>query len=220
MVATKMGRRANPHVASAFTRDNLRAWNDRSRENLGVDTLDLVQLHCPPSGDVSSDALFDTLDEMVDEKRMAAYGVSVETCEQALSAIRRPNVASIQIILNAFRRKPLEEVLPAAHDAGVGIIARVPLASGLLAAATTRPRRSAPTTTARSTGTASRSTSARRSAACPSRSVSRPRTSSPRSRRKAQPPPSSRCGGSSTSPALHLARCGGEVRRSGREWRL
>jgi aryl-alcohol dehydrogenase-like predicted oxidoreductase len=132
MVATKMGRRANPHVASAFSPDNLRAWNDRSRENLGVDTLDLVQLHCPPPETYTSDALYDILDEMVDEKRMAAYGVSVETCDQALAAIQRPNVASIQIILNAFRRKPLENVLPAAREAGVGIIARVPLASGLL----------------------------------------------------------------------------------------
>ncbi|WP_255954986.1 aldo/keto reductase [Streptomyces odontomachi] len=132
LVATKMGRRADPHEPAAFTLDNFRAWNDRSRENLGVDTLDLVQLHCPPTPVFSSDAVYDALDTLVDEKRIAAYGVSVETCDEALAAIARPNVASVQIILNPFRRKPLERVLPAAREAGVGIIARVPLASGLL----------------------------------------------------------------------------------------
>jgi aryl-alcohol dehydrogenase-like predicted oxidoreductase len=131
-VATKMGRRADPHVPESFTPDALRAWNDRSRQNLGVDTLDLVQLHCPPTPVYSNDAVFDTLDAMVEEGRMKAYGVSVETCDEALTAIARPHVASVQIILNAFRRKPLERVLPAAVAAGVGIIARVPLASGLL----------------------------------------------------------------------------------------
>jgi aryl-alcohol dehydrogenase-like predicted oxidoreductase len=128
-----MGRRADPHVPEAFTGEAMRAWNDRSRKNLGVDTLDLVQLHCPPTPVFSSDAVFDELDAMVDEGRMRAYGVSVETCDEALTAIARPHVASVQIILNAFRRKPLEQVLPAAAAAGVAIIARVPLASGLLA---------------------------------------------------------------------------------------
>lgn len=131
-VATKMGRRADPHVPEAFTLDNFRSWTDRSRENLGVDTLDLVQLHCPPTPVFSVDEVFDHLDLLVDEGRIAKYGVSVETCAEALTAIARPNVASVQIILNIFRRKPLEEVLPAAQAAGVAIIARVPLASGLL----------------------------------------------------------------------------------------
>ncbi|WP_199422828.1 aldo/keto reductase [Actinotalea solisilvae] len=131
-VATKMGRRANPHVADAYTLDAFRAWNDRSRENLGVDTIDLVQLHCPPTEVYSRDEVYDALDTMVAEGRMAAYGVSVETVDEALTAIARPNVASVQIILNVFRRKPLEAVLPAALEAGVGILARVPLASGLL----------------------------------------------------------------------------------------
>ncbi|TQL90310.1 aryl-alcohol dehydrogenase-like predicted oxidoreductase [Actinoallomurus bryophytorum] len=130
-VATKMGRRV-PQEASAYTLDNFRAWNDRSRENLGVDTIDLVQLHCPPTAVFSDQAVYDALDSMVEERRIAAYGVSVETCEQALTAIARPGVATVQIILNAFRLKPLEQVLPAAAGAGVGIIARVPLASGLL----------------------------------------------------------------------------------------
>ena len=131
-VATKMGRRANPHDPDAYTLDAFRAWNDRSRENLGVDTLDLVQLHCPPTEVYSRDEVYDSLDTLVQEGRIAAYGVSVETVDEALTAIARPNVASVQIILNAFRRKPLERVLPAAQEAGVGIIARVPLASGLL----------------------------------------------------------------------------------------
>jgi aryl-alcohol dehydrogenase-like predicted oxidoreductase len=131
MVATKMGRRVAQHPA-AYTLDNFRAWTDRSRANLGVDTLDLVQLHCPPTPVFSAGAVYDALDTLVAEQRIAAYGVSVETCAEALAAIERPGTASVQIILNAFRRKPLEQVLPAAQAAGVGIIARVPLASGLL----------------------------------------------------------------------------------------
>jgi aryl-alcohol dehydrogenase-like predicted oxidoreductase len=130
-VATKMGRRVE-QVPSNYTLDNFRAWNDRSRSNLGVDTIDLVQLHCPPTPVYSTDAVFDALDTLVEEGRLASYGVSVETCAEALTAIARPHVASVQIILNAFRLKPLDEVLPAAREAGVGIIARVPLASGLL----------------------------------------------------------------------------------------
>lgn len=136
-VATKMGRRAD-QLPENYNLDNFRAWNDRSRANLGVDTLDLVQLHCPPTAVYSTDAVFDALDTLVAEKRVANYAVSVETCAEALAAIARPGVASVQIILNAFRLKPLEEVLPAAAEAGVGIIARVPLASGLLSGKYTR----------------------------------------------------------------------------------
>ena len=131
VVATKMGRRA-VQAPENFTLANFRAWTDRSRVNLGVDRLDLVQLHCPPTPVYSSDAVYDALDTLVAEERIAAYGVSVETCDEALAAIARPGVATVQIIFNAFRRKPLDQVLPAAAAAGVGIIARVPLASGLL----------------------------------------------------------------------------------------
>ncbi|PJM92870.1 aldo/keto reductase [Streptomyces sp. CB01373] len=131
LVATKMGRRVE-QTPENYVLDNFRAWNDRSRRNLGIDRIDLVQLHCPPTSVYSSDAVFDALDTLVEEERIAAYGVSVETCAEALTAIARPNVASVQIILNPFRMKPLREVLPAARAAGVGIIARVPLASGLL----------------------------------------------------------------------------------------
>ena len=132
LVGTKIGRRADPHVPEAFTPENLRAWVDRSRETLGVDTLDLVQLHCPPTPVYSTDAVFDALDELVTDGTLRAYGVSVERTDEALTAIARPGVASVQIILNAFRLKPLEQVLPAAQEAGVAVIARVPLASGLL----------------------------------------------------------------------------------------
>jgi aryl-alcohol dehydrogenase-like predicted oxidoreductase len=130
-VATKMGRRVDQEPGN-YTLANFRDWTDRSRANLGVATLDLVQLHCPPTPVYSSDAVFDALDTLVAEQRIAHYAVSVETAAEALTAIARPGVASVQIILNAFRRKPLEQVLPAATEAGVGIIARVPLASGLL----------------------------------------------------------------------------------------
>jgi aryl-alcohol dehydrogenase-like predicted oxidoreductase len=130
-VATKMGRRV-AQVPENYTLDNFRAWTDRSRTNLGVETLDLVQLHCPPTPVYANDEVFDALDTLVAEKRIAAYGVSVEKRAEALTAIARPGVASVQIILNMLRLGPVAEVLPAARAAGVGIIARVPLASGLL----------------------------------------------------------------------------------------
>jgi aryl-alcohol dehydrogenase-like predicted oxidoreductase len=130
-VATKMGRRAD-QVPENYSPENFRAWTDRSRRNLGVDRLDLVQLHCPPSATIEDDATYDALDALVDVGTIAAYGVSVETVDQALSAMTRPHLASVQIILNALRLKPLERVLPTAVETATGIIARVPLASGLL----------------------------------------------------------------------------------------
>ena len=130
-VATKMGRRVD-QVPENYNRENFFAWNDRSRANLGVDTIDLVQLHCPPTPVYSRAEVYDALDDLVEHRRITAYGVSVETVEEALTAIARPRVASVQIILNVFRQKPLERVLSAAADAGVAIVARVPLASGLL----------------------------------------------------------------------------------------
>ncbi|MCC6270630.1 MAG: aldo/keto reductase [Microbacteriaceae bacterium] len=130
-VATKMGRRVEQDPAN-YSMTNFRSWTDRSRRNLRMDTLGLVQLHCPPTAVYSRDRVFDDLDTLVDEGVIARYGVSVETAAEALTAIARPGVASVQIILNAFRLKPLDEVLPAAREVGVGIIARVPLASGLL----------------------------------------------------------------------------------------
>ncbi|OHV36588.1 MULTISPECIES: aldo/keto reductase [Pseudofrankia] len=131
VVATKMGRRL-AQVPENYVLANFREWNDRSRRNLGVDRLDLVQLHCPPTSVITGGEVYDALDTMVEEGRIASYGVSVETVAEGLAAVSRPNVASVQIILNAFRQKPLEEFLPAALAAGVGVLARVPLASGLL----------------------------------------------------------------------------------------
>ena len=130
-VGTKIGRRAEQQPDN-YTLANFRAWLERSRRNLAVDRIDLVQLHCPPTPVYSRDEVYDALDSLVAEGVIAAYGVSVETCDEALTAISRRGTATVQIILNAFRRKPLDYVLPAAEAAGVGVIARVPLASGLL----------------------------------------------------------------------------------------
>jgi aryl-alcohol dehydrogenase-like predicted oxidoreductase len=129
-VATKMGRRLAQTVEN-YSPEHFRAWTERSRRNLKVDTLDLVQLHCPPTGVIENDATYDALDDLVADGAIAAYGVSVETCAQALAAIAH-GVTNVQIIVNPFRLKPLDEVLPAAQAADVAIFARVPLASGLL----------------------------------------------------------------------------------------
>jgi aryl-alcohol dehydrogenase-like predicted oxidoreductase len=135
--ATKMGRRADQTVAN-YSPQNFRAWNDRSRENLGVETLDLVQLHCPPTDLYYRPEVFADLEAMVDEGRIAAYGVSVERVEEALKAITYPNVATVQIIFNAFRQRPADLFLAEAARRGVGVIVRVPLASGLLSGRYTR----------------------------------------------------------------------------------
>jgi len=129
-VATKMGRRL-AQTAENYSPAHFRAWTERSRRNLGVDTLDLVQLHCPPTDVIENDATYDALNALVADGAIAAYGVSVETCAQALAAIAH-GVSNVQIIVNPFRLKPLDEVLPAAAAADVAIFARVPLASGLL----------------------------------------------------------------------------------------
>lgn len=132
IVATKMGRRSDPHVADAYTLDAFRAWTDRSRENLGVDTLDLIQLHCPPTEVLKNPATFDALRVLKAEGGIREWGVSVETVDEALHVLGEEGLASIQIIVNVFRRKPLEEVIGRAAEARVAILARVPLASGLL----------------------------------------------------------------------------------------
>lgn len=131
-IATKASRRADPFAPESFTEENLRAWVERSRANLGMDTLDLVQLHCPPPAIYREDRVFDVLDALAEEKKIASWGVSVETCEEAMLSLEREHLASIQIILNPFRLKPLDQVLPTAEAKGVAVIARVPLASGLL----------------------------------------------------------------------------------------
>jgi aryl-alcohol dehydrogenase-like predicted oxidoreductase len=132
IVATKAGRRLAPHVAEGYTRENLAAFVDRSRENLGVDTLDLVQLHCPPTGVYYRPEVFEALDGLVAAGKIRHYGVSVEKVEEALKAIEYPGVASVQIIYNLFRQRPHELFFREAQARQVGVIVRVPLASGLL----------------------------------------------------------------------------------------
>jgi aryl-alcohol dehydrogenase-like predicted oxidoreductase len=136
-VATKMGRRMEQTVAN-YSPEHFRAWNDRSRENLGLETLPLVQLHCPPTDLYYHPEVFADLDAMVDEGRIAAYGVSVERVEEALKAIEYPNVATVQIIFNPFRQRPAGVFFAEAARRGVGVIVRVPLASGLLSGKYTR----------------------------------------------------------------------------------
>lgn len=137
VVATKMGRRMDQTVAN-YSPEHFRAWNDRSRGNLGVDTLDLVQLHCPPTDLYYHPEVFEDLEAMVAEGRIARYGVSVERVEEALKAIEYPGVATVQIVFNAFRQRPAGHFFAEAARRGVGVIVRVPLASGLLSGKYTR----------------------------------------------------------------------------------
>ncbi len=131
-VATKAGRRLSPHVAQGYNRENLTAFVERSLHNLNVEALDLLQLHCPTSDVYENDEVFAALDGLVEAGKIRFYGVSVEKVGEALRAIEYPNVQSVQIIFNMFRLKPAEEFFAAAGARQVGIIARVPLASGML----------------------------------------------------------------------------------------
>lgn len=131
-VATKIGRRLSPHVASGYTEKNLNEFVDRSRDNLQTETLDLVQLHCPPTEIYYTPEVFAVMDEMMKAGKIRSYGVSVEKVEEGLKALEYPNVSSIQLIYNIFRQRPAELLLREARRREVGIIARVPLASGLL----------------------------------------------------------------------------------------
>ena len=132
VVATKAGRRLSPHVADGFTKANLEAFIDRSLVNLGVDAIDLVQLHCPPTEIYYRPDVFAAMDDLVASGKIRYYGVSVEKVEEALKAIAFPNVASVQIIYNLFRHRPAELFFPEALRRDVGVIVRVPLASGML----------------------------------------------------------------------------------------
>jgi aryl-alcohol dehydrogenase-like predicted oxidoreductase len=138
LVATKAGRRLDPHVAGGYNRQNLTAFVERSLENLGTETIDLLQLHCPPPEIFYRPETFGILDDLVKEGKIRYYGVSVEKVEEALKAIEYPNVQSVQIIFNIFRQRPAELFFPEAKRRGVGILARVPLASGLLTGKMTR----------------------------------------------------------------------------------
>lgn len=132
VVATKAGRRLSPHVAAGYDRANLTAFVERSLANLGTDAIDLLQLHCPPGEVYHMPEVFGALDGLVEAGKLRHYGVSVERVDEALKSLEYPAVQSVQIIFNLFRTKPAEHFFAAAREAGVGIIARVPLASGLL----------------------------------------------------------------------------------------
>ena len=131
-IATKAGRRLNPHIASGYNRENLTSFVERSLTNLGKETLDLLQLHCPPTDVYYMPEVFGILDDLVKAGKIQYYGVSVEKVEEALKAIEYPQVQSVQIIFNMFRHRPSELLFEQARERQVGIIARVPLASGML----------------------------------------------------------------------------------------
>ncbi|HZR40356.1 MAG TPA: aldo/keto reductase [Ktedonobacteraceae bacterium] len=131
-IATKAGRRLNPHTAEGYNRQNLTSFVERSLQNLEMEALDLLQLHCPPSEVYFMPEVFAILDDLVQQGKVRNYGVSVEKVEEALKAIEYPNVKSVQIIFNMFRLKPAEQFFAAARARNIGIIVRVPLASGML----------------------------------------------------------------------------------------
>jgi len=131
-VATKSGRRLNPHNSEGYNPQNIESFIDRSLKNLGVECIVLLQLHCPPSDVCSKKETYEMMDDIVKKGKILHYGVSVEKVSEALDAIQFPNVKSIQIIFNMFRQKPSEEFFKEAAKRDVAIIVRVPLASGLL----------------------------------------------------------------------------------------
>jgi aryl-alcohol dehydrogenase-like predicted oxidoreductase len=131
-VATKAGRRLDPHLAEGYNRQNLTAFVERSLLNLDVEALDLVQLHCPPTEVYYNPEVFDVLDDLTKAGKIRHYGVSVEKVEEAIKAVEFPNVKSVQIIFNIFRTRPAELFFQLAQERQVAILARVPLASGLL----------------------------------------------------------------------------------------
>jgi len=131
-ITTKAGRRLNPHIAEGYNRENLTSFIERSLKNLNVETIDLLQLHCPPTEVYYLPEVFEIMDDFVQKGKIRYYGVSVEKVEEALKAIEYPNVQSIQIIFNMFRHRPSELFFEQAKKRKVGILARVPLASGML----------------------------------------------------------------------------------------
>lgn len=132
IVATKAGRRLNPHIASGYNRENLTQFIERSLKNLQVEALDLVQLHCPPTEVYYMPEVFGVLDDLIQDGKIRYFGVSVEKVEEAIKAIEYPNVQTVQIIFNIFRQRPAELFFKLAQEKKVGILARVPLSSGML----------------------------------------------------------------------------------------
>jgi aryl-alcohol dehydrogenase-like predicted oxidoreductase len=143
-VATKAGRRLNPHVADGYNRANLTAFVERSLRHLDTEAIDLLQLHCPPGEVLYRPEVFAVLDDLIKAGKLRHYGVSVEKVEEALKAIEYPGVQSIQIIFNIFRQRPAGLFFGEAQRRRVGILARLPLSSGLLAGKMTRATRFAP----------------------------------------------------------------------------
>ncbi|HEX6034550.1 MAG TPA: aldo/keto reductase, partial [Anaerolineales bacterium] len=137
-VATKAGRRLDPHVASGYTKENLTAFVERSLKNLEVEALDLLQLHCPPTDVYYMPETFDALDGLAQAGKLHHYGVSVEKVEEALKALEYPNVKTVQIIFNMFRQRPIDLFFGEAQRRKVGILARLPLSSGMLTGKMTR----------------------------------------------------------------------------------
>ena len=132
-IATKAGRRLSPHTAAGYNRSNLTSFVERSLRNLETDALDLLQLHCPPTDVYYMPEVFDVLDDLQQQGKIRHYGVSVEKIEEALKAIEYPGVQTVQIIFNIFRQRPSELFFQEAKRRGVGILARLPLSSGMLA---------------------------------------------------------------------------------------
>lgn len=131
-VATKLGRQLNPHTSEGYNKQNIEKFIDESLTRLGVEALDLVQLHCPPTQVYDNAEVFAALDDMKTKGKILNYGISVEKISEALKAIQYPNLATVQIIFNMFRIKPSVEFFPKALEKDIGIIIRVPLASGML----------------------------------------------------------------------------------------
>ena len=144
IIATKAGRRLNPHRAEGYDRKNITSFVERSLKNLGTDRIDLLQLHCPPTKVYYSPEVFAILDDLVSAGKIQYYGVSVERIDEALRAIEYPNVQTVQIIFNMFRFRPSEKFLAEAAKRKVGILARIPLASGMLTGKFSRDSRFAP----------------------------------------------------------------------------
>jgi aryl-alcohol dehydrogenase-like predicted oxidoreductase len=132
-IATKAGRRDSPHTADGYNHDNLSRWVERSLKNLRAEAIDLLQLHCPPTDVYYRPEVFEALERLVTAGKLRYYGVSVERVEEALKAIEYPGVQSVQIIFNLFRQRPADLLFPRAMEKKVGILARLPLSSGMLA---------------------------------------------------------------------------------------
>ena len=137
-VATKIGRRSDPHTAQSYTRENLTAYVERCLKNLGVSALDLLQIHCPPTDVFYMPEVFGVLDDLARAGKVRHYGASVERVEEGLKALEYPQLQSLQIVFNILRQRPLEHLLPRALERKVGILARLPLSSGMLTGKLTR----------------------------------------------------------------------------------